>query len=173
MVAATTTPTRRFLQTWVPLLAIFLLIIAEHVPLGRDWLTIMDIGFVFLPMFFLARYSEGALAPIAILLLGVLKDVTSETPIGLWSFLFCVFFIMALGQRQLLYNAAYNTVWATFGFLCFLIYTVFYVAAVLSLSVAPSFGATMLSALLTVLVFPLLNLAFSWLSQDDHAHGAY
>lgn len=173
MVAATTTPARRFLQTWVPLLAIFLLIVAEHVPLGRDWLTNMDIGFVFVPMLFLARYSEGFVPPTAILLLGVLKDVTSETPIGFWSFLFCVFFILALGQRQLLYNAAYNTVWATFGFLCFLIYTVFYVLAVLSLSVAPSFAATMLGALLTVLAFPLFNLAFDWLSQDDDPLGAY
>jgi hypothetical protein len=84
-----------------------------------------------------------------------------------------VFFILALGQRQLLYNAAYNTVWATFGFLCFLIYTVFYVLAVLSLSVVPSFAATMLGALLTVLAFPLFNLAFDWLSQDDDLLGAY
>jgi len=173
MVVSTTEPTRRFLQTWVPLLAIFVLIVAEHVPLGGDWLTSMDIGFVFVPMFFLARYSEGPVAPIAILLLGVFKDITSETPIGFWSFLFCVFFILALGQRQLLYNAAFNTVWVTFGFLCFLIYAVFYVAAVLSLSVAPSVGATMLGALLTVLAFPLFNVAFDWLSQDDHPHGAY
>jgi hypothetical protein len=50
---------------------------------------------------------------------------------------------------------------------------VFYVLAVLSLSVVPSFAATMLGALLTVLAFPLFNLAFDWLSQDDDPLGAY
>ncbi len=166
-------PARRLMQTWVPIVVLFLLVITEHVPMGRDWLATLEVGLVFVPIFFLARYSEGAIAPIAVLLLGVLKDLTSETPIGFWGFLFTVFFILAIGQRQLLYNAAFTTLWATFGFLCFLIYAVFYVMSVLSLELALNFGSTILGALLTVFMFPLINLVFSKLEHDDHQRGVF
>ena len=130
-------------------------------------MTALDVSLVFVPIFFLARHSEGPVAPIAVLALGVMKDLTSETPIGFWALLFCVFFVLSVTQRHFLQTATFKTVWATYGLLCFLVYGLFYLVSLALSSMVSDFGLSMVAALLTIACFPVVNLLFLRLHRDD------
>ena len=167
----TQSPARNISTLSICVLAILLLIVFEHAPLGNYWLTVMDIGIFFVPIFFLARVFDAYPALIWLVTLGLLKDLTSETPIGFWMLLFCVFYMLATSQRQFLFNARFRTVWTTFGLLTFLIYVVYYLVSLLHPALEASLLLTSVSAVATIISFPVFNLPFRWLSADDGQYG--
>jgi hypothetical protein len=167
----TISPARRALQLWFPIAVIFALIFVELVWNGFSVMATLDVSLVFVPIFFIARHHEGPVAPIAVLALGVLKDLTSETPLGFWALLFCVFFILSVTQRHFLQTATFKTLWVTYGLLSFLVYALFYFVSLGMSSMIADFGVSMVSALLTVLCFPIINLAFLWFIPDDMHSG--
>lgn len=158
-------------QSWRDLLtsymAIFILILLEHAPVGNYWLTAMDIGIFFVPIFFLARVYDGPWGLFGIMLLGLAKDATSETPLGFWVLLFCLFFMLSSSQRQFLVNARFRTVWSTFIFITLLTYSAYYLISVLHSGLVQSVLLTSISAVVTMIIFPLVYLPFAWMQSDE------
>ena len=148
-------------------LAIFILILFEHAPLGNYWLTAMDIGIFFVPIFFLARVYDGPWGLFGIMLLGLAKDLTSETPLGFWVLLFCLFFMLSSSQRQFLVNAGFRTVWSTFVFICLLTYSAYYLISLVHNDLPESLLLTVISAVATMISFPLVYLPFAWMQGDE------
>jgi len=139
-------------------------ILLDGLPIDYQWLGRIELGLYFVPIFFIAiSSSEHDFAPFGIILLGLVNDVLSEAPIGYWTFLFGLFYLLAMGQRSLLQEARLGAIWANFLVLCVATYLAGYFIGLLRADMAIGLGVYFSSAFVTSLFFPLLYIPLAWL----------
>ncbi len=150
-------------SAWFPFLIMFLFCLLEQIPHGIRLFNFIDLGMYLAPLYFIALYNESDVAPFGVLGLGILKDLLSETPLGYWGILFCLFFIMIGVQRRGLLHSAFRVQWVGFGIMAFLLYLVAYIISLIHPVMSSAFLSSILSALVSFILFPLAYLPFLWM----------
>ncbi len=148
-----------------PYVVAILFILMGALPVGFFWSVHLELGLFFVPLFFIALTAESDFTPFGIIALGLFNDMLSETPFGYWGFMFCMFYLFAMGQKNVLQNATWMSHWVSFFILCILTYFSGYLVALMRSDMSVGFGAYFLSVMVTGLCFPLLYLPLTWMSN--------
>lgn len=140
----------------IPYLVALTFILLASIPVNIFATGQLEIGLYFVPLFFIGLTAESDATPIFLAALGLLNDVLSEMPLGFWSSLFVVFYLLCASQRGILSTASFGSYWITFSVLITMTYLVAYLLALmigdLHLATVPFF----LSAFICILFFPLI-----------------
>ncbi|MBE8191174.1 MAG: hypothetical protein HAW65_02690 [Alphaproteobacteria bacterium] len=126
----------------------------------QGWLSGLDIGLPFVPLFILARQSNSKLVPLFVLALGLFKDVLGGTPFGFWGLLFITFYVLIYAMQRLVSVEGYREQWMSFALNIGIIYTIAFAIALGRQDITASPLAMIISALATCLFYPLIALLF-------------
>jgi rod shape-determining protein MreD len=134
-------------------------VLLSFVPLGRIFGWSNMPAFALMAIFYWAVVRPDMFPVYAVFVVGLLTDLLSAGPIGLWAFTYVLTYTIVLTQRFVIVNVAFSVFW--FGFLLAGL-----VAGAVSWGLASLiFGAllpvrpVLTHILMTVAVFPL----FAWL----------
>ncbi|MDR3500478.1 MAG: rod shape-determining protein MreD [Parvibaculum sp.] len=149
----------RVVMTLLPFVMGILCVFFSFVPVGRIFGTSVMPAFALMAIYYWAIVRPEMFPVYAVFLVGLLSDLLSGGPIGLWAFVYVLTYAVVLSQRFLIVSGAFSVFW-----LGFLLAAAF--AGVASWTVASiSYGQVLaarpivLHMLVTVIVFPV----FSWL----------
>ncbi|MGI9440157.1 MAG: rod shape-determining protein MreD [Parvibaculales bacterium] len=120
-----------------------------------------------IPIFYMAVFNERESTPIVILLLGLLKDLLSVTPLGFWGFLFSLFYALAYSQRQFIAGAGEYSDWGVFAALCFGIFLLAYLLGLSIDSLPPAGIAGFGSTIITALIYPIVVMVLKQIFGTD------
>lgn len=141
---------------FVPYLLVLIFILLASVPSNFFYSAQLEIGLYFIPLFFIGLTAESDATPVFLAALGLVNDIMSEMPLGFWSSLFVVFYLLCASQRSILSTASFGSYWLTFGVLMSMTYLVAYLLALLLDDLHMAIVPFLLSALICILFFPLL-----------------
>ncbi|HEY4343489.1 MAG TPA: rod shape-determining protein MreD [Parvibaculum sp.] len=135
-------------------------VLLSFVPIGRIFGTSVMPAFALMAIYYWAVVRPDMFPVYAVFLVGLLSDLLSAGPIGLWAFVYVLTYTIVLTQRFLAVNAPFSVFW--FGFLLAAL-----VAGAISWGVASIIYGVILSVkpilmhmLVTVAVFPLMAFLF-------------
>ena len=141
----------------VPYIVLGLFIILDDLPVGLGALDGLEIGLCQVPVFHIGLYTESDFAAIGVIAMGLLNDVLAGAPLGFWGLLFCLLYLLATGQRAMLQNTKWTSYWTSFGVLMLPVYMTGYLVALMRDDMSIPFFAYVLSAVVTGLLFPLID----------------
>ena len=135
-------------------------VLLSFVPVGRIFGSSNMPAFALMAIFYWAVVRPDMFPVYAVFVVGLLTDLLSAGPIGLWAFTYTLTYIVVLTQRFLIVNAPFSVFW--FGFLLAGL-----VAGAVSWGLASLiYGAVLtvrpiiMHVLVTVAVFPLFAFLF-------------
>lgn len=150
----------RVVMTLLPFVIGLFCVLLSFVPIGRIFGTSVMPAFALMAIYYWAVVRPDMFPVYAVFLVGLLSDLLSAGPIGLWAFVYVLTYAVVLTQRFLAVNAPFSVFW--FGFLLAALF-----AGAVSWSVASLiYGAVLavrpilMHMLVTVAVFPLLAFLF-------------
>ena len=150
---------------FVPYILVLIFIFLESLPNNFFVMAQLKIGLYFTPLFFIGLTAESDATPAFLACLGLLNDIVSEMPLGFWSSLFVIFYLLCVSQRNILSSASFGSYWITFAVLVAMTYLSAFLLALmigdLHLATVPFF----LSALVCILFFPLLYFPLSFFRE--------
>ena len=142
-------------STFLPYLLLLLFVLLNSMPSNVKALAQLEIGLYFIPLFFIGLTAESDATPVFVALFGFLNDILSEMPLGFWSSLFVVFYLLCVSQRAIISTASFGSYWITFGVLIMMTYLAAYLLGFviddLHLTIIPF----VLSCFICILFFPL------------------
>lgn len=144
----------------LPYLAVLGLVALGGVHHWQGWLAGLDVALPLVPLFIMARQSDSQALPFLVLLAGLFKDILSGTPFGFWGLLFCLFYFMIHSARYMLAAQEDREQWLAFAGNVGLVYFVAYIVALIHIDITPAPLLTFLSALITMLAYPLVLVLF-------------
>ncbi len=129
----------------------------------------LHVGFVFLPViaiYFWPPLASYSLSLICVFLLGLLHDVASDGPIGIWtmSYMF-LFMIMGGGVRT---KQKFSTALGFFTLALGLVFFMSFVFGLFAMGRWPNIASLFVSALATILMFPLFYWLHALFSSTRH-----
>lgn len=154
---------------FVPFAILTIFILLDGLPGLGGWIAHLELGLFFIPLFYIGLHAENDFTPVAVLALGVLCDVLGDAPIGFWGVLFCVMYVLAVSQKQILQNADWGSYWTSFIVLVAATYLVGYLIALMRSDIQVAAGLYFVSAMVTGLVFPFIYYPLNWIQADDGA----
>jgi rod shape-determining protein MreD len=95
----------------IPLLLCLIIILLSQTPN----IQIIFIPLVYIPIFYFAVFRPSLLNAYENFGLGIFTDLMSQTPFGLYSFLFVLLFFIARLNRLFLKDLSFNKLWALFA----------------------------------------------------------
>lgn len=143
-------------STFLPYLLLLLFILLNSMPLKVTSLAQLEIGLYFIPLFFIGLTAESDATPIFVALFGFLNDILSEMPLGFWSALFIVFYLLCVSQRTIISTGRFGSYWASFAVLIMMTYLVAYLLSALSNDLHLAIVPFVLSCFLCILFFPII-----------------
>lgn len=146
---------------FVPYLLVLIFILVESVPVNFFFSGHLKIGLYFVPLFFIGLTAESDATPIFLAVLGLVNDILSEMPLGFWSSLFVIFYLLCMSQRNILATTSFGSFWVTFAVLISMTYLVAYLLALMIGDLHLATVPFLLSAFVCVLFFPLLYFPLS------------
>lgn len=150
----------RIVMMLLPFVIGVICVFFSFVPVGRIFGTSVMPAFALMAIYYWAVVRPEMFPVYAVFLVGLLSDLLSGGPFGLWAFIYVLTYAVVLTQRFLAVNAPFSVFW--FGFLlaaAFAGLTSWIVASLIHgvfISVRPIF----MHMLATVLVFPVLAFLF-------------
>ena len=145
----------------VPYFLVLLFILLASIPANFFYMAKLEIGLYFVPLFFIGLMDESDAAPVFVAVLGLLNDVLSEMPLGFWSSLYVVFYLLCVSQRSILSTASFGSYWVTFAVLVAMTYLAAYLLALMIDDVQLAAVPFLLSVTVCILFFPLLYFPLS------------
>lgn len=149
----------RIFMMLAPVVMGLICVLLSFVPMGRIFGSSQMPAFVLMAIYYWAVVRPEMFPAYAVLIMGLLSDLLSNGPIGLWTFVYLVTYWVILSQRSLVINAVFSMFWL--GFLIIALFTGAFswiVASILFGTIVP-LKPVMAQMLVTVAFFPL----FAWL----------
>jgi cell shape-determining protein MreD len=146
----------------IPYLVALVFILLEGLPGNFFYMGQLKIALYFVPLFFIGLTAESDATPIFLAGLGLLNDILSEMPLGFWSSLFVVFYLLCMSQRNILSTASFGSYWVSFAVLVSMTYVLAYLFALMIGELRLATVPFLLSSLACILFFPLLYFPLSF-----------
>lgn len=150
----------RIVMTVMPFVMGLICVLLSFVPLGRIFGTSVMPAFALMAIYYWGIVRPEMFPVYAVFLVGLVFDLLSGGPIGLWAFVYVLTYIIVLTQRFLIVNAPFSVFW-----LGFLVAAAF--AGVVGWAAASLFYGTLLPArpivwhlFVTVALYPLFSTIF-------------
>ncbi len=104
-----------FLKSGIPFFVSFFLLMIGLFPVRLAFLTQLHVSLVFISLFYWIIFRPDLLPPIVVFLLGVCADLFYQTPLGLYTFSFLLFYLIIINQRRFLTNRSFSFLWGAFS----------------------------------------------------------
>ena len=143
-------------STFLPYLLLLLFVLLNSMPSNVKALAQLELGLYFIPLFFIGLTAESDATPVFVALFGFLNDILSEMPLGFWSSLFVVFYLLCVSQRAIISTGSFGSFWITFGVLIMMTYLAAYLLAALSDDLHLTIIPFVLSCFICILFFPVI-----------------
>lgn len=150
---------------FVPYLLVLIFIFLEGVPANFFVMAQLKIGLYFVPLFFIGLTAESDATPAFLAGLGLLNDILSEMPLGFWSSLFVIFYLLCVSQRNILSTASFGSYWVTFAVLLAMTYLSAFLLALMIDDLHLATVPFLLSVFVCILFFPLLYFPLSFFRE--------
>lgn len=144
------------LRIWSPKLLTALILLFSVAPTYLPGYSSVRPALTLIPIFYWAVYNPDRFSVISAFLFGVALDLLDGTPLGINTFVFTVFYLLADSQRRFLNGKPFGFVW--FGFVVLSLGAYFLKWLFVSINYArftPA-GIALLSWLLLLAAYPLL-----------------
>ena len=114
MAASSMTRPGRYLWPLAPALCVFVGIILSLLPYGLDgWLVAP--AFALIPLYYWAINRPNTLPVWIVFVLGLVQDLASGGPLGIWAVVFLATYSLTLSQRDALASLRLRAAWPVFG----------------------------------------------------------
>jgi hypothetical protein len=143
-------------STFLAYLLLLLFILLNSMPTNVKALAQLELGLYFIPLFFIGLTAESDATPVFVALFGFLNDILSEMPLGFWSSLFVVFYLLCVSQRAVISTGSFGSYWITYGVLIIMTYLAAYLLAALSNDLYLAIIPFVLSCFICILFFPVI-----------------
>lgn len=139
------------LKKTIPFFIGFLLILLSQIP----YAFLFSVPFIFILIFYFAIFNASLLNGWNCFILGLFSDLISQTPFGLNSFLFVLFFFVANINRLFLSALPFDKLWQIFSISVIPLFLVRFFIFVLSTSTVVSPIFLIGQGIILILTYPL------------------
>ena len=151
----------RIVMTVVPFAVALVLIFLSFLPIGRIFGSSVMPALAFIAVYYWAVARPELLPPVAVFAIGLIFDLLSAGPIGLWAFVYLFVYALTVTQRFFLINAPFTVFWTGFAVVAGIAGVVAWAAASLFFGQALAVGPIFWHMGLTVALFPLVVLVLA------------
>ncbi|MGB5093587.1 MAG: rod shape-determining protein MreD [Parvibaculum sp.] len=150
----------RIAATVLPFAMAVICVLLSFVPVGRIFGSSVTPAFAFMAIYYWGAVRPEMFPPVAVFAVGLILDLMSGGPIGLWAFVYVVTYALVVSQRFLLVNAPFSAFW--FGFMLASIFAalVSWIAVSLFFGSFVAFSPIFWHMAVTVMVFPFFAFIF-------------
>ena len=113
-------------------------------------------NFMLIPVFYWAVYKPENFSVIAAFTFGLMQDLLEETPLGVNTLVFTVFYILAESQRRFLSNKPFTSVWVGFAVLSFIILFLNWLIIAINYGRFSPFGTAFVGYLILLAAYPVV-----------------
>lgn len=150
----------RVVMTVLPFVMGIVCVLLSFVPVGRLFGVSGMPAFALMAIYYWAIVRPEMFPVYAVFLVGLLSDLLSDGPIGLWAFVYVLTYIVVLTQRFLAVNAPFSVFWLGFLMTASLAGAVSWGAASLVYGAALPLKPVVSHMFATVAVFPIFAMIF-------------
>jgi len=151
----------RIVMTVVPFAVALVLVFLSFLPVGRIFGSSAMPALAFVAVYYWAVVRPELLPPMAVFAIGLIFDLLSAGPIGLWAFVYLFAYALTVTQRFFLINAPFSIFWGGFAVVAGIAGIIAWAAASLFFSEALAVGPILWHMVATVLLFPLVVLVLA------------
>jgi rod shape-determining protein MreD len=154
----------------VPFVTVVIAILMTILPYGIAHGLFATPAFALIPVFFWATYKPDLLPIPAVFLAGLLQDLVTAGPLGLWAVIFLITYSVTIWQSEQIEGQPLRVQWLGFAATTAvaLIAGWFLASVYFSAFLRPL--PILIHAVTTVLVFPLIAWLFVYLEREVSAH---
>lgn len=154
-------------------LIFLLLLVLNKIPFVHLFLGGAELGVYFVALFVWGRYTLNFFAPLFVFAFGLLHDVLSGAPLGLWASAFCIFFGVTINYAWILTVHNFYFSLMVFAIIVSLIYGFIFLIGTLH----SDFDFNFMTAIFNIgfacfsyiLVAPVLGLLIRWIYRGDRS----
>ncbi len=146
----------RFLKNGIPFLFSFFLLIIGLFPIRIVFLTQLHVSLVFISLFYWVIFRPDLQPPIVVFILGLCADLFYQTPLGLYTFSFLLFYLIIKNQRRFLTNRSFSFLWGAFSVFVIPLFILEWLLASLLFLHFLSFWSMLGQTFLMIGLFPLI-----------------
>lgn len=146
----------RIVMTVVPFAVALVLVFLSFLPVGRIFGSSVMLALAFIAIYYWAVARPELLPPMAVFAIGLVFDLLSAGPIGLWAFVYLLAYGLTVTQRFFLINAPFSVFWTGFGVVAGIAGLVAWAAASLFFGQALAISPILWHMGMTVALFPLV-----------------
>lgn len=110
--------------------------------------------FTLIPVFYWAVYKPENFSVVAAFSFGLMQDLLEETPLGVNTLVFTVFYILAESQRRFLSNKTFASVWFGFALLSLIILFINWLIVAINYGRFSPFGTAFAGYLILLAAYP-------------------
>ncbi len=160
------------LRIWSPKLLTALILLFSVAPTYLPGYSSIRPSMTLVPIFYWAIYRPGGFSVISAFSFGIALDLLDGTPLGINTFVFTVFYLLADSQRRFLNTKPFGFVWFGFAVLSLAAYFLKWLFVSINYAAFTPAGIAAASWLLLAVVYPLLvfpcaKLHLYLMDQDD------
>lgn len=144
------------LRIWSPKLLTALILLFSIAPTYLPGYSSVRPALTLIPIFYWAVYRPYAFSIISAFLFGLALDLLDSTPLGINTFVFTVFYLLADSQRRFLSAKPFGFVWFGFGLLSLGAYFLKWLFVSINYALFTPAGIAAASWMLSVIAYPLL-----------------
>jgi len=152
------------------LLTVSLLLVLSAVPLEIAHLGAVRPVFMMMAVYYLAIIHPSLLPPIVVFFAGLMLDLVAAYPLGMNALILVLVQWVTSGQRTFLAGQSFLVIWAGFSLMALAAGTIQWMLFSLFSLTLVSIHAMLISALLSVFLFPVMALVLSFVHKAlaDH-----
>lgn len=150
----------RIVMTVLPVAMGLICVLLSFVPAGRIFGSATMPAFALMAIYYWAIVRPEMFPVYAVFLVGLLSDLLSDGPIGLWAFVYVLTYIVVLTQRFLAVNAPFSVFWLGFLMAASLAGFIGWGAASLFYGTILPVKPIVSHIFATVIVFPIFAIVF-------------
>jgi rod shape-determining protein MreD len=150
----------RLVTTILPVVIGIFCVLLSFVPVGRIFGTSVMPAFALMAIYYWAIVRPDMFPVYAVFLVGLLSDLLSAGPIGLWAFVYVLTYVVVLTQRFLVVNAPFSIFWLGFFLAAAFAGAVSWGVASLIYGSVLALRPILMHMLVTVALFPVLAFLF-------------
>lgn len=156
---------RRFIAALIPTLTALFFVLAGVVPAGVPGLSTVTPLLSVAAIFYWVVVRPDLMPPAAVFGIGLLQDVLSGGPIGLWALTLLLVQYLSLSQRRFLVGQTFILGWVGFSSIVIGAACLAWLAACIYYDVLLSPVPVFVQAALTILIYPVIALVLISLSH--------
>ncbi|MBI1261258.1 MAG: rod shape-determining protein MreD [Rhizobiales bacterium] len=150
----------RIVMTIVPFFMAVICVFLSFVPVGRIFGSSVTPAFAFMAIYYWGVVRPEMFPSVAVFAVGLILDLLSGGPIGLWAFVYVVTYAVVISQRFMLVNAPFSAFWMGFVAASAFASVLAWMAASLFYGTFVAAGPIIWHMTVTVIVFPLFAFIF-------------